>query len=181
MLDLACALRISGMDLVHQTRQRLALHRHRNFALAVLIGRVIPAQSFDGIQNGLQRLFAQCARMMLAIQKLPSARWAMPSASRPGAGLPSTVSTSAEAPAAARSEAPTPPAPSAPAAAAQSAHAAHAPYTPPSSSAWVKRAVNSVNLPASVDSMFQRPILLLPAATSPNGISRVFCTGASST
>ena len=46
MLDLACALRISGMDLVHQTSQRLAPHRHHNFALAVLICRVIPAQSY---------------------------------------------------------------------------------------------------------------------------------------
>ena len=52
---------------------------------------------------------------------------------------------------------------------------------PPNSSEWLNLAVNSVNFPASVVSMSQRPILLKPAAISPKLISRVFCAGASST
>ena len=52
---------------------------------------------------------------------------------------------------------------------------------PPSSSAWLKVALNSVNLPASVVSISQRPILLVSAAMSPKLTSSVFCAGASST
>lgn len=42
---------------------------------------------------------------------------------------------------------------------------------PPSSSAWVKRASNSTNVPARLLSITQRPILALLGAMSPKSIS----------
>jgi len=57
MFDPACALCVSGMDLVHQTRQPLALNCHHDLALEVFVGGVISGQPFNGIQNLLQRRF----------------------------------------------------------------------------------------------------------------------------
>ena len=52
---------------------------------------------------------------------------------------------------------------------------------PPNASLWVKFAVNAVNLPASVVSMIQRPIALVPASTLPKLMFRLSCAGASFT
>ncbi len=54
MLNSACARRVAGIDLVHQTRQRLPFQLHHGLPLEVLVRRAVSAQSFNGIQNHLQ-------------------------------------------------------------------------------------------------------------------------------